>query len=125
MILTAQPFVLVQFFGQVNLVTGTTEFRCLVHGFQKSTFVQGRFTLDQYPVDPSQKCGIGERKWIMLRRRNNVIRIAPRAAQTFYGMAGDAGDAGMSGGMILIIKIRFIECPAEQRHWIMAAGAES
>ena len=54
MILASEPAVLIQLFGNVNLVTGATKLRSLVNRFQVGFLVKRRLRLDQLSVDPGE-----------------------------------------------------------------------
>ena len=121
-ILSAQPTVLVQRLRQMHLVARAAKFRGPVQGFHEGAFVEGGFAFDQHTVDPGQKRDLGERERIVLRRGDDVVGIATRAAQVLDGMAGNTGNARIRGRVVLVVEVRIVERAAEQSTWESSAS---
>ena len=122
MVLAAQPAVVVQRFGQMNLVAGAAEGRALVQRLQESALVQGRLGLDEKAVDAPQQGVRGERERIALRRRQGVVGVAAHAHRD-HPVARHATDAEGRGRVVLGVEIRVVEAPAQQWRDVVAAGA--
>ena len=75
MILAAQPFVVIQFNGEVYLVAGSAKLCALVERFQKSFLVKLRFRLDQLTVQPTQKLTLTEGERIVDRLVDRIIGV--------------------------------------------------
>ena len=124
-ILSPQPFVVIQLWRQVNLVATTTKPGLAVQRLEKGFLVQFRFCLDQLAIDPLQCLVVTERERVVLRRLDRKIGVAARAVDLSDGMATGAGDAGAGQRIVQVAKIGVIECPAEQGNRVVAAGAET
>ena len=114
--------VMIQFIGQSDLMTGRTELSGLVMGLQKSVLMEGWLRLHQLVVDPLQQRIARLCEWVMDRLFDREVCVADRAVHMRDGMTGGAGNPGVSGGVLLQIVVRVVECTAEERNRIVAAS---
>ena len=63
-------------------------------------------------------------KGVAFGHADQIVRIAAYA-HLLNGMAGNAADAGVGGGIVVVVEVNVIETPAEERCGVVAAGTES
>ena len=131
MILPREPLVIVELLRQKDLVTGTAEFRTAMHfRLEKCLLMERGLGLDQLPIGPCQERRFTAGKWILRTLFDNVIGVATRGVHCNDRMARRTRDAGSAhrilGNVVMrIIKAGILKGACEERHWIMAACAES
>src|SRR5437879_9331727 len=59
----------------------------------------------------------------MDRLLDGIIRVALRAVGVRDRVARGAGDAGLGGRVMLVVKLRVVKRSAEERHDVMTPGA--
>ena len=128
-VLTPQPFVRVEFRGQMHLVTRSAELGRLVQRFEKRLLVKGGFGLDELAVEPGQQWVLAEGEGIVGRFLDRVVGVAARAVDVRDRMAACAGNTGLRRcirGQIVVrvVEFRVVEGPAEERHRIVTTRTE-
>ena len=114
-VLAAQELlVVVHRVGDAHLVAGGAKLGRLVEGLEEGLLVELRLALHQLLINEvGQRVGGREGKGVMHRFFDGVVAVADGtllgALEVRDGVAGDAGDARLRGGVVHHVKIRIVE----------------
>ena len=125
MVLPPQPFVSIDLFRDMNLMTGPTKLSRSMKRLQKSFFVKSRLCLDELAVYPLQ-----HRLWTRSERVMDwlvdcVVGISTGTVNVADAMADSAGYTGVSRRVVYVIEVGIIEPSAKEGHRVVATGAPS
>ena len=131
MILATDESIVVECFGQEHFVTGAAELARAMHfRLEIGVLVKRGLRLDQLSIHPLQQRRLAEGERILRTRFDRVVGVASIGIDTDDAVATCAADARATQWISAQVVERIIplcrfETSREERHWIMAACAES
>ncbi len=122
-VLPAQEAVAVELRRQVYFVAAAAELGRAVKRLEKRRAVELGPGADQLAARPGEGAARREGERVVARRLDHEVGVAAHRGDLRDGVAGDAGEPGPGGRIVLDIETGIVEHAGEQRHEVVAPRA--